>query len=209
MKAIFKLFAVVVLVACSSFSVAETRLDLTGTIAKQISGSGTEIQRRYVEDLLMFLVQASHQPQNLTLENFTALAGTDYETPFCVTRPDGIRRCMYTFTAMDFVARLNHLDTFTLKKESDSGSRVSMELNPDIVCLQHSTISKLWDVQQVSKPMPFQDFFAGSEDVDETQVTHEQYNNIVPTKPYIFVSTTSIHGCVAYLHLSAIPPTTL
>lgn len=204
-------FRLLLMFAClvfASLSVgAETQAEWRKTIAKEISGTGTDGQRRHVADLLGFLVEVSQRPQQLTIANVAALEGSDYEAPFCVTRPDGIRRCMYSYTSSAFFARLNNLDTFSLNDESDSGARVSIELIPDTVCLQHRTVSKLWGVPPVERPMPLVDFFPGSDEAEDTsRFTMERYNNIVPTRPYIFAQTTSDRGCVTRLELSVLPP---
>jgi hypothetical protein len=210
MKAGFKLAAAVTFLAYSDYSaVAETRPVSMDAIAEEVSGPGTAEQRRRVAELLIFIVDMALQPQRLTVENLAALEGNNFEKPSCLTRPDGIRRCAYAYTSGEFVVRLNYLETFSLKNQSDSGARVKLEFRPEVVCLHPRTLSKLWDVAPANGTMVVQDFFGGSDDAAETNpVTAELYKDIVPSKPYIFVQTKSARGCVTSLDLSAVPPST-
>lgn len=194
---------------CTPWVVAEAYPIKIQTITEEITGSGTAAQRRRVAELLEFIADMSRQPTQLTIRNVVSKAGADFETPLCLTREDGIRRCSYADTSGEFVVRLNYLDTFTLKDESDSGARVKMELNPQVVCLRSETLSKLLHVLPVKRQMPLQDFFAGSKDVEEPeQITVELYSDVIPAKPYIFVQTHSTRGCVESLNFSAVPPST-
>ena len=181
-------------------------LSSCGSLAVQQSSS---LQRDRADELLRFISNVADHPEYLTLENVTSRASANFGPPFCITRPDGVRRCIHTNAATKFDVRLNNLDTFSLTKESDKGARVTLEINPAAVCVERSTLLKIWNVAPVKVHARFQDFFPGSTNADKTNsVEVELYTTVARSNQHVFLQAQSVRGCVITLELSAIPPST-